>query len=778
MRDHRQIDGLWRFSPDPSNDGEALGFWRHDHDMRLWREVMVPSCFEAGCPDIDHYEGVCWYRRAFRLPPTWIGRRVLLRFEAVSYRARVWLDGEWLGENRDGFLPFEFDIRERVRWDGENVLAVSVDNSHHAGDVPGMHVGWRGFGGILREVSVAATDLHSIDRFRIVAEPCAEGGRLECRLRVRNVRTEPADGTLEVSVYQGTCETALLTMGPCATSAAAGASADVALAGVLPGARSWSPSAPVLYRAVASLRDRGGTVDKTEVRFGFRRVEAVPGGLLLNGERIYLTGFNRHEDSPATAMATDLGTARRDLEQMKEAGCNFVRLCHYPHHPAELDLCDELGLLAFCEIPLYFWNDVEDGRRAQGERVQAAMRQLERMIGRDGNHPSVIFWSVSNETRDDEPAVAESNRALIRRARELDPTRLCVHVSNHWLSHPNFDEDDVVCLNHYPSLDWRKHGRRPGSDLSHAAAAWRTGLESIHRLYPSKPVLVTEFGYCSFAGTHGNAFGEDEHARVIEAEFAAMDEPFVCGATIWCWADHPWPARRFVGRLGVSPYGVVSRDRRKLEPFWTARRMFRSKHGLLTAPPSAGMGEHGIRMVRPHMNDIPAVPFPEGFGVRPMTVEDIGLWTDIERDAEPYLKIRDTTFMEEFGDDLQAIRWRCFIMTNPKGLGVGTISAWYDRDFHGEDYGRIHWLAVRPSFQEQGLGKCSLSYALEKMAQWHDRCYLQTSTQRVAAAALYLGFGFEPDLRPPNALAAWRELGTRLEHPVLDRVLGQKGSRG
>jgi len=180
-------------------------------------------------------------------------------------------------------------------------------------------------------------------------------------------------------------------------------------------------------------------------------------------------------------------------------------------------------------------------------------------------------------------------------------------------------------------------------------------------------------------------------------------------------------------------------------------------------------------MVRPHLNDILAMPFPTGYGIRPMTVKDIGLWTDIQRDAEPYLKITDTLFHAEFGDALEDIKWRCFIVTNPKGLGVGTISAWYNDDFRGQRYGRIHWVALRPACQGLGLGKAALSYSLQQLAQWHDRCYLATSTARIPAIHLYLNFGFSPDLTLPNAPAVWRELGARLKHPVLEEALRQVG---
>lgn len=765
------LDGIWRFTPDAHRDGESLGFHRADRDFSRWREVRAPGCFEAGCPDLDFYEGVCWYRRTFAVPPSWRGRRIALHFEAVNYRARVWLNGQFLGEHRDGFLPFGFDLEESLRRDGANTLVVEVDNAHHEGDVPGMHVGWRGYGGILREVTVNATGPVYIERVRILATPAATGGEFEISADLRNAGPGASYGELAVEIRDaegGLC----LALNSARLQLPAHGATTTVLRGRLPGAQPWAPATPVLYQAVARLRSGDAVEDELVTPFGFRSIAATPDGLRLNGEPLFLVGFNRHEDSPRTGMATDLETTRRDLEQMKAAGANFVRLCHYPHHPAELDLCDQLGLVALCEIPLYFWNSAEEGRRTNAARATTAARQLEKMVARDRNHPSVAFWSVSNETQEDEPAVAAANRDLIRRARALDPSRLCVHVSNHWQAHPNFDEDDVVCVNSYPTMDFEGRGHNPATfDIAAAVAQRRTQLEELHRRYPTKPVLIAEFGYASFAGTFSHAFGEDEHARSLAAEFATFDAPWLCGAAIWCWADHPWPGGRFFNGLTVSPFGVVSRDRRRLKPYWAARSMFLERQGRPAAPPVWEPQGTGVLMLRPNLDAIPQVPFPDGYGIRGMTVEDIALWTDIQRDAEPYFPIGAELFRSEFGDDLGALPWRCFIVTDPKGLGVGTMSAWYNRDFHGEDWGRIHWVSVRPRCQGKGLAKAALSYAMNRLAEWHRRAYLVTSTERVGAIALYLNFGFVPDLTPANAHAAWTDLATRLQHPALQRAL-------
>ncbi len=767
------LDGLWRFVPDCYAHGEELGFHEIGHDDRFWKETPVPACFETSMQDIDCYEGIGWYRKRLSVPSGWQGQRIVLRFEGVNYRARVWLNGQLIGENHDGFLPFEFEIQDHVLWDDDNVLAVSVDNSHHEGDVPGMHVGWRNYGGILREVSLYTTSFLYIKNVIVDAEPEDDGGRLKCRLEIENSTGNLQKTACEVSLYDSQKDDKLLEIQEDEVDIQPGKSKAVMLSSRLNGARAWSPSDPVLYIAAVSLKQNSRMTDKREVRAGFRSIKATPKGLKLNGERVFLTGFNRHEDSPHTAMASDLKTVREDLEQMKEAGCNFVRLCHYPHHPAELDICDELGLLTFCEIPLYFWKDLpqggpdyEDAKRSNAARTATAARQLECLIGRDRNHPSVIFWSVSNETPEKFPEVAEGNRELVRCARKLDPNRLCVHVSNHWKSHPNFDEDDVICINSYPSLV--KTRKKDGSNVE---KIWRNGLKTLHDRCPDKPILITEFGFCSFQGLERHDLGEDEHAKAIEAEFAAFDPPYVCGAVIWCWADHPWPPRRFFSGIGASPYGVLNRARRRLKPFRTARSLFRAKQDLKEIPSPENLTGDQVNMIRSHLDDIPTFPFPSGFGIRPMTKEDIGLWTDIQRDAEPYLSIKDDTFASEFGDHPEAIQWRCFIVTGPDGRGVGVVSAWYNRDFRGQDYGRVHWIAIRPPCQGMGLGKAALSYVMHKLAQWHERAYLVTHAKRTAAVKMYLNFGFEPDLTPPGALESWKSAAESITHPLLDRAL-------
>lgn len=751
MRTTQSLNGIWRFQPDPGGEGSTFEFFSGTFDDSRWREAPVPGCFEHGCPGLDFCELQCWYRRRLSAPEVPDGHRVWLRFEGVNYRATVWLNGHELGRNVDPFLPFEYDITDQLSQEC-NSLVVLVDNRHHPGDVPGNHVGWRGFGGILRDVTLEVRPSLSVSSIACTAPAC---GEFSADISLANLSDTDTDAALQIRI-EGPDGEHVTEITEGAVTVPAGGIANATLSDTIDPVVNWTPQTPALYRVTVSVLQGDVVRDTAEHRIGFRTIETTADGLLLNGEELYLTGYNRHEDSPRTDMAQDLETARRDLEQMKEAGATMVRLCHYPHHPGELDLCDELGLLVFAEVPLYFWNDDEDGRENNPARVEATKRQLTRMIARDRNHPSVIFWSVSNETQDNEEGVAASNRELITFARGLDHTRLCVHVSDKWEQHPNFAADDVICINNYPTNWYRLAQHQPHLDQRVVTEHWRTHLAALHERYPDKPVLVTEFGFCSLPNTFGQAYAEDTHARVIETEFAGMDAPWVCGALIWCWADHPWPAGRFNSGTSTSPYGVLTRSRHRKAPYDTARKMFRTRQGMPDPPRTPDPDSTNVVMIREHMRDIPQVAFPDGYGVRGMRREDIALWTDIQRDAEEFLTIGDNLFLGQFGDDLESIGHRCFIVTDPKGRGIGTISAWRSRNWRGKEWGRIHWVALRPSYQGKGLGKAMLTFAMNELAQYHDRVYLDTDLKRIPAISLYLKYGFQPDRSTPEGERVWK----------------------
>jgi beta-galactosidase/beta-glucuronidase len=547
------LRGPWQATLDPQEKGEREEYFKPDFAPQGWKDVNVPASFANVAPEIDRYEGVGWFRKSFRLPAQWKGWRVTLMFKGVNNHAKIWLNGQLAGENSDAFLPFEVPISSALRFDGDNMLVIRVDNTRRRDEIPGGRQGWHPYGGILREVEAVATHSFRLGGMWVSAEPQAEGGRFTVRAKVVNGRDEPAQGRLKIHwpvPYIGPdlyAETDLLE---------AGQDRIIEVAGTVPHVKAWSPEQPEHYNIEVYLMSGEQIIDVKGALFGFRKIEARGERLYLNGKPIFLTGFNRHEDSPRTDMCPDPELTRKELMQMKAMGCNFIRLCHYPQHPWTLHLCDEIGLLAMCEIPLYMWPGLEEGLDNYRGTVESARRQLTKMIECYYNHPSVIFWSVSNEVHTQHPEVRGTNVMLIQQARRLDPTRLAVHVSDHWQQGDpradSFGEDDVICLNGYPNP---KDG----------PAWWTKRLEDLHREYPGKPILITEFG--------GEADRPIEwQIGRLKAGFEGTTAPYVCGTTIWCWADHPWDKTWLEPPL--SPYGVFSRDRKPRASVEIARQGF------------------------------------------------------------------------------------------------------------------------------------------------------------------------------------------------------------
>jgi len=756
------LNGLWRFQVDAYEDGEMLGYQAEDCDTRLWREAEVPCSFDECHPAMAAYEGVGWYRRTLHIPEEWCARHLALRFEGVNYNAQVWVNGLWAGEHEGGFLRFEIPVHPMAR-PGKNTLAVRVDNTRRKGEVPGLQRGWRPYGGILREVTLVVRDHLRI--IHPVIQASADG-TLKARVFVANGRDIEVEARVRAHVRSPDGETVISLETP-PQKIPPGAEA-LFQAETRVNAIPWTPDDPALYTVAIELVE-GAVIDGANLRIGFRSIEAKGSRLLLNGTPIYLRGFNRHEDSLQAGMKPNPKVAGQDLKEMKALGCNFVRLCHYPHHPSTLDLCDEIGMLAMAEIPLYWWDGLREGDEACKRKKEAALRQLREMIERDINHPSIIFWSVSNETMESLPEVAAGNAELISLAHLLDPTRLAAHVSSYWTEHPHFDNDDVLCVNGYPSWMRRGFEKQASYDFAESGRWWQEELSRLHALFPDRPILITEYGYPAHEGILKNALGEDAQVAAITAEERAFHKPYICGSTIWCYADHPWPEEDFIRRLTLSPFGIVTRERRK-KRIWHHLRQVWGPAPQARPPVPASAENVPVHMVRPHMENIPFHPFPEGFGVRAFRMGDQGIWTDIQRDAEPFFAIEDDLFEREFGYDLPAACRRCFFIVDHRGCAVGTISAWYSRDFKGQDYGRIHWVAVRPAYQRRGLARAGMSYTMLKLAQWHERAWLSTSTSRIGAIKLYLDFGFLPDLDTPGAREAWAGVRDKLSHPVLAQM--------
>ncbi len=175
----------------------------------------------------------------------------------------------------------------------------------------------------------------------------------------------------------------------------------------------------------------------------------------------------------------------------------------------------------------------------------------------------------------------------------------------------------------------------------------------------------------------------------------------------------------------------------------------------------------GVNMIREHMENIPDIPFPKGFSIRSYCSGEEHIWTRIQRAAEQFFEIEDDLFQREFGMDLPAMENRSFFIITEDGAEVGTITAWWRPEWRGQEWGRIHWVAIHPDYQGRGLAKPAMTVAMKRMKEYHDQTMLDTSTARIIAIKVYLDFGFCPDLEAKNSQEAWTEIASVLTHPTL-----------
>ncbi|MFE7598664.1 discoidin domain-containing protein [Streptomyces sp. NPDC057494] len=392
-------------------------FWREDapgaeqpgHDDAAWAAVSLPHTMrlERKRPSVyDVFAGIGWYRRYFRIDPEDRGRRLSVVFDGVQTDCAVYLNGEKLAEHAGGSMGFVVDVTEKVRPEGDNVLAVRVSNLDDPVTPPGKprdQLGFLTFGGIYRGVTLRITDpVHVSDPLQedtvagggvFVSYPQASATRATAQVKthVRNRTATTAQVALSTVLYDahGT-EVARAK----ATTQVPG-NGDHTFVQKLSVSRPqlWHPDRPYLYRLVSEVSKGGRLLDSVTTRTGIRRIGFKPDGFYLNGERIYLRGANIHQNYAYIGDAAPPSMKYREAQRLKLGGFNAVRAAHYPHDPAFLDACDELGLLVVaCQPGWQNWNGDQTF-------VSRTYRDIAAMIRRDRNRPSVILWETSlNET--------------------------------------------------------------------------------------------------------------------------------------------------------------------------------------------------------------------------------------------------------------------------------------------------------------------------------------------------------------------------------------------
>jgi hypothetical protein len=434
-RQRLNLNRDWRFfRGDIAGGAEAVDF-----DDRDWQPIGLPHTFDLPYfRTPEFYVGDGWYRKRLEIPPQWRGRRLSLEFDGAFQVAEAFVNGVRLGEHRGGYTGFRFDITEEVDVGGANMLAVRVNNNWDAQLQPraGEHVFC---GGIYRDVHLLVTNtLHIAPNGVVVATPQAsrDAAGVRVRTEVHNSTYETCDCTLATEILDPDSRS-VASMRSTARTLQWGTTRFDQTSNTIANPLLWHPDHPHLYAVRTQLFAGDTLVDEIETPLGIRWFEwTADRGFFLNGDHFYLRGANAHQDHAGWGIAITRAACERDVRLMKEAGLNFVRGAHYPHHPAFAEACDRLGLLFWSENAFWgkggfgpegYWNaSAYPVNEADfGPFEQNCKDQLRAMICANRNHASIIAWSMTNEAfftfNLDRAKSLMSD--LVALSRELDPTR-------------------------------------------------------------------------------------------------------------------------------------------------------------------------------------------------------------------------------------------------------------------------------------------------------------------------------------------------------------------
>lgn len=521
-----------------------------------WQTVDVPNdyivegAFDSKADEAHGYLPVepGWYRKTVSIPATDQGRRLWLEFEGVYRDSRMWLNGHFLGRHVSGYTSFRYDISAIARPGTNNLLVVRVDPTDFEG-------WWYEGGGIYRHVRLISVDpvhvapwgVHVVTKVNDPGDGVQANAQLQITTTVANDSANPDRVTVLSAVVNadGIVVATARTIHRLDTKGNSGFQQSLAL----PKAELWSCERPYLYRLRTSVMVGGKTVDQITTDFGVRTIRFDANlGFFLNGKSVKIKGTCNHQDFAGVGVALPDRLYDWRVEKLKEMGANAMRLSHNEMAPELLDACDRQGMLVMAEN-----RHLDDSPEILG--------QLENLVRRDRNHPSIVIWSISNEEKEQGSGLgARQGRAMVNLIRQLDDTRPVTAAMNNGIGHGLTGVIDVQGFNYHPET-----------------------YDPVHREFPEKPLIATEIA--AAVGTRGcyahepftvpkdTARYEGNPARcqvsaydvnapdwaetAEEAWQAVAERPWMAGGFVWAGFDYRGEPTPFEWPAVSSQYAIM-----------------------------------------------------------------------------------------------------------------------------------------------------------------------------------------------------------------------------
>ena len=500
-------DSSRHYARPEGNPGSDFPFTRFDFDDSDWKQVRLPHDWAIQGPFMTGRDaevsggmgrlpsnGVAWYRKQLDIPASDAGRSIFLEVEGAMSYAMVWLNGQLVGGWPYGYNSWQVDLTPYIRPGDYNQLAIRVDNPNHSAR-------WYPGGGLYRNVWLIKTSPVHISQWgtyitsRDISESSAT---MDMRIQVDNDSDRDQSVEVRTDIFalddnQEAEENPVATSEGSVAVIPSGKSILIQQAVQVPTPRRWGPpptQQPNLYLAVHQVLVDGQLVDEYETRFGIRDLVFDPEqGLLVNGEAIRIQGANQHHDLGALGAAFNRRAAERQLEILREAGVNAIRMAHNPPAPELLDLTDEMGFLVVDEV-FDSWERKKTPHDFHLIFPDWYEQDLRSFIRRDRNHPSIIMWSYGNEVGEQytELAGAELAMKLRKIVAQEDPTRPSTASMNFAKPGMHFPESIELI-----SLNYQGEGIRDAPAYNHLRGITTSPLyPAFHEAFPEKVIVSSE----------------------------------------------------------------------------------------------------------------------------------------------------------------------------------------------------------------------------------------------------------------------------------------------
>jgi hypothetical protein len=583
------LNGTWKFKPDQNNVGQNEKWFSKDFDDSTWENIGVPGTWNEG-QNVSvpwDYEGVCWYRHKIEVSPNWAGENVRLRFMAIYLIADVWLNDTYLGNHKGGYTQFTFDVSKVLNYakPTENVLIVRVDNTKRSYQAPGASIDWWNCGGITRDVYLEKYPKVYLKKVTVKTLDISDN-----KAKVQIYTQMAGELTVPIHSYEEKIET-FYKGKLIGSSGSGGGTGDEKVdseftdTGTIDNPKLWSPDSPELYDLKISWKIFTDPLERWythQEKFGIRKIETKGTELYLNGKKIWLQGVAIHQDYAGMGSAVTYEALRSDLVRIKKLNANFVRLGHYTFDPKYLDVCDEIGLLVWSEIPV--WQNSREELASEQMWNDWVKPQLDDMINQYYNHPSIIFWSVANEIsqtwgrQPEPPEIINYIKKATDYVRSLDNTRLVSYASAASTGGGTWEYLDI-------------DGKPLHYGWFHSPNVYDIGpeVDAIRKDMPNQPILAIELCGMSDPDNH-KGYSQDErfsveyHDKLLRVDFQQLmiRKDFVCGVTLWTLAD-------LKGGREKGTYGILNRERKQVKHLYeTIKNLYAKDPKLLIIDSKTG----------------------------------------------------------------------------------------------------------------------------------------------------------------------------------------------